>query len=331
MVGAALGAIAAVASRPDVGRAADGDAVKAGQTVTETLPAVVDNTNGFTAIWGTSSKTTGSGVGVHGETAASSGSGVYALATKGTGTSRGILGEARSPSGVGVYGLNATPQPLPGSLGQTAVMGYADAISGRVTGVYGLAPAALAIGVAGVSAPVGSTIPATTGQTGVFGFAHVSSGDSAGVSGIASGPSSIGVHGVGEVQGMFGESGATGGEGVSGRAIHGTGVHGFSATKTGGLFVSVVGNGLEVVGKVSLNRSGIVTIPSGSRTLLVDPGPNPEFGMSDNTKVMVTLQSNPGAGVFLKHVTRDTFADTFTIVLNKAATADTTVAWLMLD
>jgi len=188
-------------------------------------------------------------------------------------------------------------------------MGYADAISGRVTGVYGLAPAALAIGVAGVSAPVGSTIPATTGQTGVFGFAHVSSGDSAGVSGIASGPSSIGVRGVGEVRGMFGESGATG----------------------GGLFVSVVGNGLEVVGKVSLNRSGIVTIPSGRRTLLVDPGPNPEFGMSDNTKVMVTLQSNPGAGVFLKHVTRDTFADTFTIVLNKAATADTTVAWLMLD
>jgi hypothetical protein len=210
-------------------------------------------------------------------------------------------------------------------------MGFADATTGLVTGVYGLAPASHAIGVAGIAAPVANAVPATSGRTGVFGVGVATSDDSTGVFGIATGPSAIGVHGVGDVQGVFGESSVTDGEGVVGKAAHGIGVHGFSVTKTAGLFVSITGNGLEVQGKVSLNRSGIVTIPTGHKTLVVDPGTGPVSFMSANTKVFAMLQSNGGPGVVLKHVTPDPNADTFTITLNKNTTADTKVAWMMLD
>ena len=289
----------------------------AGRQTNETLATVVDNSAGLTAIWGSSSKTSGDGVGVHGDTAGSNGTGVYGLATNASGTSQGVLGESDSPSGVGVYGLNAVPQPLPGPIGQTAIMGYADSGSGGLaTGVQGLAPGTLAVGVRGVAAPGNVTVLATTGRTGVYGFASGPSGINVGVNGTATGSTPVGVHG--ETRG--------GGFGVQGFAPTGVGVSGVSITNDGGSFSSNTGFAISATGRLSFNSAGTVVITSGTSSVTVTP----PVKLNAASLVLCTLQSNPGSGVLLKFVSVNATAGTFQIKLNKACTADTTAAWFVL-
>ena len=82
---------------------------------------------------------------------------------------------------------------------------------------------------------------------------------------------------------------------------------------------------LKVEGKVELSRSGKATVSKGhsTRTLTV------ASGIDAAALILVTLQSSPGSGVYLKYAKRMTNT-TFKVYLNKAATATVTFAWMVV-
>ncbi|MFQ5435179.1 MAG: hypothetical protein ACE5FD_09915, partial [Anaerolineae bacterium] len=145
----------------------------------------------------------GPNVGVSGESASSSGQGIYGLASASSGFAYGVKGESWSTDGRGLYGV-------------------ASASSGDTYGVYGI-----------TYSPNGK---------GVYGSASAASGTTYGVRGQSASTSGIGVKGYaiatsGTTYGVEGQSISTGGSGVFGWASSATGftkgVHGWSDSSNG--------------------------------------------------------------------------------------------------
>ena len=203
LLAASLGGLAALAAqalgRPLPTRAANGDPVTVGGTLSGTaITKIANSTNSNTVFWGASS----SGVGVYGTSSSSSGvrgessggRGVYGL----SGGDTGVFGES---SAVGVYGTSS-------GIGENGVgvYGYSNSAygvlgqSGSFTGVYGISTSG--VGVVGESSAV----------TGVEGTAT----SGVGVSGTSS--SSYGVYGTSSsLYGVYGIS--TSSYGVLGRSL----------------------------------------------------------------------------------------------------------------
>jgi hypothetical protein len=119
------------------------------------------------------------------------------------------------------------------------------------------------------------------------------------------------------------------GVGVHGYTEDGVGVRGeaTSASGTGGLFAAPVGgNGLVVNGRVRLNRSGSATVAKGKSYVDVTvPG-----GITDVAIVFATIQAYR-AGVSVAGVRkRYPTAGKARIYLNKAVSAATPVAWMVI-
>jgi hypothetical protein len=159
-LGSAVGAVAGVLGWPAATRAADGGNVILGQANDATATTTITNpTASFSAVWGNSSATTGTGVGVRGDTASTGGSGVWGNATgdgggygvHGTGPSAGVFGE--SPGAFGVQGSSTDGYGVFGGGGIGGVEG-----SGGQFGVLG---ASAGIGVKGQSS-TGTGVDATS-------------------------------------------------------------------------------------------------------------------------------------------------------------------------
>jgi hypothetical protein len=122
----------------------------------------------------------------------------------------------------------------------------------------------------------------------------------------ATGGSSVGVVGSGTLTGVMG----------SGRH---NGVHGYSQEGVALSALSPFGVALDVQGRAHFNRSGQATIPAGTRRAVV-----PVRGVESSSMVLATVQG-PGT------VGAKAGTDNITLFLPSKASADTEVAWLVLD
>ncbi|MHC4944463.1 MAG: FG-GAP repeat domain-containing protein [Planctomycetota bacterium] len=198
-------------------------------------------------------ETSGKRYGIHGESASTTGRGVFGKAGAATGNTIGVVGESVSESGIGVFG-------------------FTDGLTGTSTGVYGW-------------------IDSDSGS-GVLGHADASSGDTIGVEGSCESTSGDGVQGyasasTGETVGVHGWCNSTEGKGILGKALAGTGstygVYGesYSTSGTGvyGKAGKTTGNTFGVVGESNSDDGigvlGFTTSASGDDIAV--------YGWSDST------------------------------------------------
>jgi len=161
-------------------------------------------------VYGYASAASGTTIGVQGQSASTGGSGVFGLVTATIGTASGVFGQSASTVGHGVYGaVTASSGDNDGVFGEAAstsgrgVRGLATASTGATTGVMGTATSTAGRGVLGMAS-------ASTGTTyGVYG--QVASTAGRGVVGLATANS-------GTTFGLFGQSDSTDGRGVVGLA-----------------------------------------------------------------------------------------------------------------
>jgi hypothetical protein len=87
------------------------------------------------------------------------------------------------------------------------------------------------------------------------------------------------------------------------------------------------GLALDAIGRVRFTTSGTASIAKGARQVLV----NPHVPITSATKVLCTLQSNPGGTTTVQRVKKNTTSDVFTIVLTAKTTVPTKVGWFVLE
>jgi hypothetical protein len=196
-------------------------------------------------------------------------------------------------------------------------------------GPYGLIVSdngASATGLDGYGGYIG--VYGTGGTYGVEGF----SGSGTGVFGRTSAENQNGVYGQANNSGGSGVYGANDGAGygVAGRADSGTGVLGDSLHGVGVLASSTLATALDVEGRASFSRSGLVSIsyPNKSATVSV-PG-----GLTSSSLVLALVQD--ASGVYVKSAVPNTSNGTVQINLNKAPGSGTNpktahVAWFVLN
>lgn len=83
---------------------------------------------------------------------------------------------------------------------------------------------------------------------------------------------------------------------------------------------------LKVRGRTSLSRSGQAWIGTGKTNVSVTV----PTGVSTSSKILVTLQSDGGSGVYLKYAAR-TGGSTFKVYLTKAAARAVKFSWMITD
>ena len=89
------------------------------------------------------------------------------------------------------------------------------------------------------------------------------------------------------------------------------------------------GTALQVQGETKfIDVSGLATVPMGSRAVRVRPSHFVTIYVTEQTKVLATVQSPGGT---LKWVKRNVATNTFTIILAEPATQDVTVAWFVIS
>jgi hypothetical protein len=211
-------------------------------------------------------------------------------------------------------------------------------------GVYGLtnSQGTSAVGVYGQVAPTGQPGVDSAGvrgdNTGIYGSA-------AGVLGWNYG-SGMGVRGYSEYG--LGESGYTNStlasaSGVSGRGYGATGVSGSSESGVGveassgsGTALQVNGrskftgqpifqNGVAVTGRANFSRSGVLTAPGGTSSM-VKTG----VSLTPSSYVLATMQTNT-PGVSVHAAVPNTAASSITIYFDTTAPAGTKVAWFVVN
>jgi len=240
---------------------------------------------------------------------------------------RGMLAAAAAAT-AGLIGTLALPGTAVANSGDAVQVGHTGDATGADTALYGRNSMTPGGGV-GVRGDASS-------NDGVQGFSWGE--DNSGVSGKSWGSSGIGVSGTGPQYGVSGQS--SGGDGVHGsssgsgkcgvygvNSASGCGVLGDTASGTGVMARATSGGtALKVEGRTTFTRSGNSWFPKGqSKVVIKIPG-----GVSANSKFLVTMQSSPGAGVFLSYVTRDGSTG-MKVRLNKASTAKASFAWMVLD
>lgn len=151
--------------------------------------------------------------------------------------------------------------------------------------------------------------------------------------------------GLGGPMGVSGYS--AGGTGVRGNSDSGVAVYGMSGVGTQnwagigviGHTVDAAGTGviainsgdgggtaLSVQGKTKMSRSGVGTIKKGVNAVTVPVSD----GVTSKSMFLVTMQSDPGAGVYIRYVAKYS-ATKFRVVFNMKATKTATFAWMVLD
>ena len=280
-----------------------------------------------TGLHGISTADDTAALGVKGE--ATTGTGVRGTATTGTGV-QGFSGAGSvptAPAKTAVYGEATVDAAARGVYGKTT---SGQGVRGEATsgvGVQGVASngAALrgdaATGFAlDATSTGGSAVRGTGGLDGVIGQ---SAGNRSGVVGFSggsapAGPTNTGVYGEANqdstAHGVWGKS--TAGQGVRGDATSGVGVRAVAST----------GIALAVTGRVTMNRSGKVTIATGIASADVTvPG-----GLASTALAFANIQYGK-SGVWVIGV-RPNYPTTgkIRIYLNKAATSATPVAWWVL-
>lgn len=191
-------------------------------------------------------------------------------------------------------------------------------------GVSGLSTSMFGAGVSGTSDD-GIGVVGSSGSDhlpGVYGSSVHASGvvglAGAGVLGTA--PAKTGVYGIAG-------SGTSGDRGVYGAASTGRGVEGETATGVGGYFSATgAGAALQVAGRVRFSTCGVATVPAGSRSKLVHPG----VALSGTSRVLATLQGDPGNAATVQRVAVNATADTFTITLTGKPARSVAVAWFII-
>ena len=154
------------------------------------------------------------------------------------------------------------------------------------------------------------------------------------------GGSGVGLHGIGGTTGVVGTSNHPNGPGVLGecntespndRGVVGTshigqGVAGYTETGTG-LFGTAFqgGKALEVNGRAFFSRSGKLTIPARSVSV-VQTG----VALTSDSLVLATLQQNI-KGVWVKAAVPDVAKNSFEIFLNRKPKQSVTVAWFIVN
>lgn len=292
--------------------AANGDIVHVGDELTGSETTVLSvNTAGFSAFWGSATATTGTSVGVRGDTASSAAGaagvlgigplngvlGNGARGVRGVGTSMGVEGVATG--GIGVAGNSTSGKGVEGSsIGSIGVQGN----SSTGPGVKGMSQHGMAVlahqwnhgtGVAGFSNGSYGTPLTGRPKTGVYGEALQDS-------------ASRGVHGA-----------ASSGQGVRGEASNGVGVSGNAADPAGYAFR---GSGRVRFDKVS----GVATIAAGSTSVTITPG----VDITGDSFVLLTPKANIGSRSL--YFTTDATNNRFTIRLSSSRPSSTAVAWLLM-
>ncbi|HJP88087.1 MAG TPA: hypothetical protein VJ850_03525 [Candidatus Limnocylindrales bacterium] len=287
------------------------------------------------------------GTAIHG--VSNSGLGVNATsntnnALRGHGALDGVIGESggdktgvvgysgagsapQGPSKTGVYGESTTDASARGVHGKTA---SGQGVRGEATsgvGVQGIASSGAAIrGDAATGFALDATSTGGNGVRGTGGLDGVigqSAGNKSGVVGFSGGAAPAGPANTG----VYGEANqdATA-RGVSGKSTLGQAVRGETTTGVGVQAVATTGIALAATGKVTMNRSGKVTIPINVTSIDVTvPG-----GLSGTPLVFATLQYSR-SGVWVTGA-RPNWPSTgkIRIYLNKGLATATPVAWMVL-
>ena len=118
-------------------------------------------------------------------------------------------------------------------------------------------------------------------------------------------PDGTGVHGAGPAVGVLGTS--NGGTAVRAQAPNGT--------------------ALQVIGRAYFSTAGIATIPQNAESVVVTPG----IDLAEDSKVLATLQSEPGGDAVIRLVVRDVAHDTFTVQLTEPTPIGCSVAWFVIS
>jgi len=286
VLGLGLGAVAAAAAsmlgRANPAQAANGDAVRVGQTNTGTTPTTIKNSNSYAVI----------GDGYYGVYGKGENVGVLAQADDGI----GVWGTDYGDTGAGVIG-DGTAWGVRGKAfkvwsGQNAIVNHS-----IPAGVAGMNPKGF--GVVGVSgSDPDEPSEHFTGTAGVLGASGTGKLGVYGASGAeipTSGPSNCGVYGWSDPDsvpgyGVFGRMDGALGFAVLGTSDKGVGVR--ASTKSGvGLSAAVLpsgkGKALVADGRVEFSTSGLTTIPSGESSVLINPG----IPIADNVRILCTLES----------------------------------------
>ncbi len=170
-------------------------------------------------------------------------------------------------------------------------------------------------GVYGVGRRAGVRGETWAGGRGVDGFSAANDG----VMGVSTAPEKSGVYAYNDDAAGYGVWARGGKRGVVGLSLTaaGTGVHAENAHGGVGLFV---------VGKTTMQRSGLAAAVAGNKSVTVTvPG-----GLTAASKYLVTVQGNPGTGVFVAYA-KYLSATQFRVYFNKACAKAAKIAWMVLD
>ena len=264
VAGSTVAAVAAALGQAAGVRAANGEPLTAGQTVTAASETILNvdagtaDTNGLSVI---SNATTGYHIAVRGLTAssASASSGVFGAANASSGEAAGVSGISFSPDGYGVAAYNI------------AGTGSARGLNAEVSSNEGIGVMAWAISAAG----------STTGIKG-----RVSSPDGTAVIGVCDSAT-------GATTGVKGEVASPGGTAVRGKATAAGG-----RALVGEVGSAATGIGIEAFGRVRFpNRSGVATVASGGTSVKVTVA-----GVTSANFAIATLATNR-SGTWVRAVT----------------------------
>jgi hypothetical protein len=275
LTGVCVGALGTTLERAAPASAANGDAVRAGQTTTATSLTKVQNT-------------ADTGAGLWGIAAGSTRHGIYGT---NTGGGHGAGGKADSAGVAGVHGESSDP------------LGFG--VWGDATGGAG------SIGVIGTASGGGGY--------GLYGKTEVGTGVAAFASGVDSGSYGVtasgytGVYASGTDTGIYGE----GNTGVHGTGIGATSI-GVRADASGG------GTALSVAGVAAFDRSGLASIPAGSRSVQVT-------GVALSASSLVLAVAQAKSPRYVVAAVPDTTNSLLTIYLNNATSITLPVAWFVVN
>jgi hypothetical protein len=115
--------------------------------------------------------------------------------------------------------------------------------------------------------------------------------------------------------------------GVRGRSTSGQGVRGEATSGVGVYAIATTGLALRAEGAVRFKTSGLTTIAAGTRSITVDPGQD----LTSATKILTTLQGDPGGTTVVQRVAVNTTTNAFTIYLTADTVRAVKVSWFVIS
>lgn len=230
----------------------------------------------------------------------------------------------------GEYAASSRTRISQTALAADAIVGVAkggSGVSGQSidgSGIFGSNTSEFGAGVFGTSDD-GIGVVGTSGSDhlpGIYGSSVLRTGvvGQAGAGVLGQAPQKTGVYGVAG-------SGTSGDRGVHGAASTGRGVFGETATGVGGYFGATgSGTALQVAGRVKFSTCGVATVPAGSKSRVVVPG----VALGAGSRVLATLQGDPGNAATVQRVAVNAAADTFTVYLTAKPSTSVPVAWFII-